>query len=102
MGAGLALRTAIVHIRARAAAVHQLGKSVSNGVRKIMPEPLLQFYEARVIVAPLVIRVLAEARSRSERVPAIVYVCGHAPSWYGAKTQYQLHGISFAKTATFA
>jgi dienelactone hydrolase len=29
--------------------------------------------------------------------PGIIYVCGHAPSPYGAKTQYQRHGISFAK-----
>lgn len=29
--------------------------------------------------------------------PGVVYVCGHALSPYGAKTQYQRHGISFAK-----
>jgi hypothetical protein len=33
----------------------------------------------------------------SGRVPAIVYVCGHSPSPYGDKVQYQRHGISFAK-----
>ena len=36
-------------------------------------------------------------KNRSGRVPAIVYVCGHAFNERGAKVQYQRHGISFAK-----
>jgi len=36
-------------------------------------------------------------RNRSGRVPAIVYVCGHSYSPYGAKVEYQRHGISLAK-----
>lgn len=31
------------------------------------------------------------------RYPAVVYVCGHSPGPAGAKTQYQHHGIWFAK-----
>jgi len=36
-------------------------------------------------------------KKRSGKVPAIIYVCGHAQSPYGNKTQYQHHGITFAK-----
>ncbi len=36
-------------------------------------------------------------RQRSGRVPAIIYVCGHALSPYGAKAMYQRHGITFAR-----
>lgn len=36
-------------------------------------------------------------KSRNGKLPAIVYVCGHAISPYGDKTKYQRHGISFAK-----
>ena len=36
-------------------------------------------------------------KQRASRVPAIIYVCGHAYSPYGDKAQYQRHGISFAK-----
>ncbi len=36
-------------------------------------------------------------KKRNGRVPAVVYVCGHSYSPYGAKTQYQRHGISLAK-----
>lgn len=41
-------------------------------------------------------------KSRPGRVPAIVYVCGHATSPYGDKTEYQRHGISFAKNGYVA
>ncbi|HBY60018.1 MAG TPA: hypothetical protein DEH78_09360, partial [Solibacterales bacterium] len=36
-------------------------------------------------------------KARAKPLPAIVYVCGHANSPQGNKTQYQRHGISFAK-----
>lgn len=36
-------------------------------------------------------------KRRDGRVPAIVYVCGHAFSEHGNKTSYQRHGISFAR-----
>ncbi len=36
-------------------------------------------------------------KQRAGRVPAVVYVCGHANSPNGDKTQYQRHGISLAK-----
>lgn len=39
---------------------------------------------------------------RAGRRPAIVYVCGHSFSPYGAKTAYQQHGISFAKNGYVA
>ena len=31
------------------------------------------------------------------KLPAVVYVCGHSPGPYGAKVQYQHHGIWFAR-----
>jgi cephalosporin-C deacetylase-like acetyl esterase len=31
------------------------------------------------------------------KIPAVVYVCGHAPGPWGAKVQYQHHGIWFAR-----
>jgi cephalosporin-C deacetylase-like acetyl esterase len=34
---------------------------------------------------------------RSGKVPAVVYVCGHAPGPWGAKVQYQHHGIWLAR-----
>jgi cephalosporin-C deacetylase-like acetyl esterase len=36
-------------------------------------------------------------KARAGRVPAIIYVCGHAFSPHGNKTSYQRHGISFAR-----
>ena len=36
-------------------------------------------------------------KNRKRPAPGIIYVCGHAPSPYGAKVKYQRHGISFAK-----
>src|SRR5262245_61281442 len=41
-------------------------------------------------------------KQRSGKLPTIVYVCDHAPDPFGAKTQYQRHGISFAKNAYVA
>jgi cephalosporin-C deacetylase-like acetyl esterase len=41
-------------------------------------------------------------KQRSGRLPAIVYVCGHALHPMGAKTQYQRHGISFARNGYVA
>lgn len=36
-------------------------------------------------------------KSRTGKIPAIIYVCGHAFSEHGNKTSYQRHGISFAR-----
>jgi cephalosporin-C deacetylase-like acetyl esterase len=36
-------------------------------------------------------------RKSAGRVPAVVYVCGHAPGPWGAKVQYQHHGIWLAR-----
>ena len=36
-------------------------------------------------------------KRRSNRVPAVVYVCGHAVSPQGSKVMYQHHAITFAK-----
>jgi cephalosporin-C deacetylase-like acetyl esterase len=41
-------------------------------------------------------------KERGGKLPAIVYVCGHAIHPTGAKTQYQRHGISFAKNGYIA
>ena len=36
-------------------------------------------------------------RKRSNRVPAVIYVCGHSVSPQGSKVMYQHHAITFAK-----
>ena len=41
-------------------------------------------------------------KQRTGKLPTIVYVCGHAIHPTGAKTQYQRHGISFAKNGYVA
>jgi cephalosporin-C deacetylase-like acetyl esterase len=41
-------------------------------------------------------------KSRSGKAPGVIYVCGHAYSPYGDKTEYQRHGISFAKNGYVA
>lgn len=41
-------------------------------------------------------------KKRAAPAPAIVYVCGHSYSPHGDKTQYQRHGISFAKNGYVA
>jgi len=62
-------------------------------IEKIAFESMPKFYVTGNLYVP---------KHRNGRVPAIVYVCGHAPSPYGAKTQYQRHGISFAKNGYVA
>lgn len=57
-------------------------------IEKIAFESLPKFYVTGNLYIP---------KNRKGPVPAIVYVCGHALSDYGAKTKYQRHGISFAK-----
>ena len=37
-------------------------------------------------------------KQRAGRLPAVIYVCGHALSPYGAKAMYQRHGITFARS----
>ena len=41
-------------------------------------------------------------KTRTAPAPAIIYVCGHAYSPQGDKTQYQRHGISFARNGYVA
>ncbi len=36
-------------------------------------------------------------KKRSSRIPAVIYVCGHAVSPQGSKVMYQHHAITFAK-----
>src|SRR5579883_3170574 len=57
-------------------------------IEKIVFESMPKFYVTGNLYVP---------KNRKGRVPAVIYVCGHSQSPYGAKTQYQLHGISFAK-----
>jgi len=38
----------------------------------------------------------------STRLPTILYVCGHSPGPYGAKVEYQRHGIWFAQNGFVA
>ena len=62
-------------------------------IEKIAFESLPKVYVTANLYLPM---------TRTGKVPAIVYVCGHALSNYGAKTQYQRHGISFAKNGYVA
>jgi dienelactone hydrolase len=57
-------------------------------IEKIAFESMPKFYVTGTLYLPKV---------RKGRIPGVIYVCGHAQSEYGAKTQYQRHGISFAK-----
>ncbi|MEX2260330.1 MAG: acetylxylan esterase [Bryobacteraceae bacterium] len=57
-------------------------------IEKIAFESLPKFYVTGNLYIP---------KKRSGAVPGIIYVCGHAYSPHGDKTQYQRHGISFAK-----
>ena len=57
-------------------------------IEKIAFESMPKFYVTANLYMP---------KRRGSPMPGIVYVCGHAPTPYGAKTQYQRHGISFAK-----
>jgi cephalosporin-C deacetylase-like acetyl esterase len=62
-------------------------------IEKIVFESMPKFYVTGNLYIP---------KNRKGRVPAVIYVCGHAGSPYGAKTQYQRHGISFAKNGYVA
>lgn len=57
-------------------------------IEKIAFESLPKFYVTGNLYLP---------KNVKGRAPAVVYVCGHSNSPYGAKAQYQRHGISFAK-----
>jgi cephalosporin-C deacetylase-like acetyl esterase len=57
-------------------------------IEKIAFESLPKIYVTANLYLP---------KQHGGRVPGIIYVCGHAPTPYGAKTEYQQHGISFAK-----
>jgi cephalosporin-C deacetylase-like acetyl esterase len=65
----------------------------SYTVEKLAFESLPKLYVTANLYVP---------KQRQGRLPAIVYVCGHAMSPQGAKTQYQRHGISFAKNGYVA
>lgn len=56
-------------------------------IEKIAFESMPKFYVAGNLYIP---------KNRKGPVPGVINVCGHADSPYGAKTQYQRHGISFA------
>jgi cephalosporin-C deacetylase-like acetyl esterase len=62
-------------------------------VEKLAFESLPQFFVTGNLFVP---------KQRSGRLPAIVYVCGHAYSEHGAKTAYQRHGITFARNGYVA
>jgi cephalosporin-C deacetylase-like acetyl esterase len=57
-------------------------------IEKIAFESLPKFYVTGNLYLP---------KNRKGPAPGIIYVCGHSESPYGAKAQYQRHGISFAK-----
>ncbi len=57
-------------------------------VEKLTFESIPKFYVTANLYLP---------KQRRGKVPAIVYVCGHAMVPEGAKTAYQRHGISFAR-----
>src|ERR1044071_5511947 len=52
-------------------------------IEKIAFESLPKFYVTGNLYVPT---------TRKGPAPAVIYVCGHAESPYGAKTQYQRHG----------
>ena len=62
-------------------------------IEKIAFESIPKFYVTGNLYMP---------KQRKGPVPAVIYVCGHAESPYGAKTQYQRHGISLAKNGYVA
>jgi cephalosporin-C deacetylase-like acetyl esterase len=62
-------------------------------VEKIAFESLPRVYVTANLYRP---------RQLSGRMPAIVYVCGHAYSPHGNKTKYQRHGISLARNGYVA
>jgi cephalosporin-C deacetylase-like acetyl esterase len=62
-------------------------------IEKIVFESMPKFYVTGDLYIP---------KNRKGPVPAVLYVCGHSASPYGAKTQYQRHGISLAKNGYVA
>jgi len=62
-------------------------------IEKIAFESMPRFYVTGNLYLP---------KGTNGVAPGIIYVCGHAPSPCGAKTQYQRHGISFAKNGYVA
>lgn len=58
-------------------------------IERIAFESMPRFYVTGNLYRP--------KKQEAARVPAIVYVCGHAYTPQGAKVHYQPHGISFAK-----
>jgi cephalosporin-C deacetylase-like acetyl esterase len=57
-------------------------------IEKLAFESLPKIYATANLYVP---------KSRTSRLPAIVYVCGHSVSPHGSKVQYQHHAITFAK-----
>ena len=62
-------------------------------VEKIAFESMPKFYVTANLYVP---------RKREGPLPAVVYVCGHSHSPYGAKVPYQRHGISLARNGYVA
>jgi cephalosporin-C deacetylase-like acetyl esterase len=62
-------------------------------IEKIAFESMPKFYVTGNLYLP---------KNRKGPAPGVIYVCGHSDSPYGAKTQYQRHGISFAKNGYVA
>jgi len=62
-------------------------------IEKIAFESLPKIYVTANLYIP---------KRRSGKLPAVIYVCGHAYSPHGNKTQYQHHGISLAKNGYVA
>ena len=62
-------------------------------IEKIAFESMPKFYVTGNLYIP---------KNRKGPLPSVIYVCGHSDSPYGAKTQYQRHGISFAKNGYVA
>ncbi|MCP5113446.1 MAG: hypothetical protein GY953_21645, partial [bacterium] len=75
--------------------VQQTGTLSGDGytIEKLAFESLPKIYVTANLYVPA---------GREGRVPAIVYVCGHAYSPHGNKTKYQRHGISLAKNGYVA
>jgi cephalosporin-C deacetylase-like acetyl esterase len=57
-------------------------------VEKIVFESMPRLYVTGNLYIP---------KSRNERLPAVLYVCGHSPGPWGAKVHYQHHGIWLAR-----
>jgi cephalosporin-C deacetylase-like acetyl esterase len=62
-------------------------------IEKVAFESLPKFYVTGNLYVP---------KQRTGRLPAVIYVCGHAYSPHGDKTAYQRHGITFAKNGYVA